>query len=74
MEEEMFLMPTYQKTRSANTNAGFEYNASYHIAKIVEDEIRPLCGSNNVEGPAEHLDRGAVPFGVCGRCKQLAKI
>lgn len=70
----MFLMPTYKKTSSANNNAGFVFNAAYHVAKKHEGELRPLCGSENVEGPAEPLDRTEVPFGVCGRCKQLAKL
>lgn len=70
----MYLMPTHSKHRV--TNVGLMSNANYHIAKIVppDDEIRPLCGSENVEGPIQPLDVADIPIGICQRCKQLAKL
>lgn len=70
----MYLMPTHSKTRPAFSHSGYEMNAAYHVAKVADGEIRAICGSENVEGPAKLLDRAEVPFGVCGRCKQLAKL
>lgn len=74
MEEQMYLMPTYSKVSSSFTGGGVVYNASFHIAREVEHELRPLCGTVNVEGPAMPFLRTDLPLGLCRRCKQLAKL